>query len=363
VPLLAPALATRLGVRSGRVFIVSAHRAGLRQCFVEDGHLRFARLERTVEMVPNALAMFVRSETLRLAQYLATLRVLPREGAPVQVLVVAPPGQRTAFEQALQSDARLLFRTLDSAEATRAAGLRRHPEGSGAEALYLHLAATKPPREQFASRSERRRYFIWQVQRGIVAAGALGLAACALYAGVRSLDVMETRAAVALQAAQAAQSAAQIQRITAAFPATSTSAENLKITVNEFTRIAQQSALPEPAFLHVSRVLESYPQFEIDALNWSVARTPAREAKAAPIAAETIELSGRVNATQRSDYRGITAQVQRFAGSLGAAGYELVRTQLPFDITSEGTLTGDIGRGAESGEAPRFTIVLSRRLP
>jgi hypothetical protein len=168
---------------------------------------------------------------------------------------------------------------------------------------------------------------------------------------------------VALQAAQAAQSAAQIQRITAAFPATSTSAENLKITVNEFTRIAQQSALPEPAFLHVSRVLESYPQFEIDALNWSVARTPAREAKAAPIAAETIELSGRVNATQRSDYRGITAQVQRFAGSLGAAGYELVRTQLPFDITSEGTLTGDIGRGAESGEAPRFTIVLSRRLP
>ena len=32
--------------------------------------------------------MFVRSETHRLAQYLVTLRALPREGAPVQVLVV-----------------------------------------------------------------------------------------------------------------------------------------------------------------------------------------------------------------------------------------------------------------------------------
>src|SRR5919108_4143043 len=41
VPLLAPALGARLDAR-GRVLIVSANRAGLRQCFVEDGRLRFA---------------------------------------------------------------------------------------------------------------------------------------------------------------------------------------------------------------------------------------------------------------------------------------------------------------------------------
>ena len=75
-----------------------------------------------------------------------------------------------------------------------------------------------------------------------------------------------------------------------------------------------------------------------------------------------LELSGRVNATQRNDYRGITAQVQRFASALGSSsGYQLVRTQLPFDITSQGTLTGDIG-SADTGEAPRFTIVLARKL-
>jgi hypothetical protein len=75
-----------------------------------------------------------------------------------------------------------------------------------------------------------------------------------------------------------------------------------------------------------------------------------------------VEISGRVNATQRNDYRGITAQVQRFAGALAGSGYELLRTQLPFDVTSEGTLTGDIG-GAETGDAPRFTITVARRLP
>src|SRR5258705_307898 len=98
-PLLAPALAARLGARAGRSFVVSMNRAGLRQSFVEDGKLRFSRLERIAEMEPQALAMFVRSETQRLAQYLATLRVLPREGAPVQVIAVAPTGQRAVFEQ------------------------------------------------------------------------------------------------------------------------------------------------------------------------------------------------------------------------------------------------------------------------
>jgi hypothetical protein len=77
-----------------------------------------------------------------------------------------------------------------------------------------------------------------------------------------------------------------------------------------------------------------------------------------------VEISGRVNSTQREDYRGITAQVQRFASGLATAGYQLIGTKLPFDIASEGMLTGDISAGAaDTGEAPRFTITLARPLP
>jgi hypothetical protein len=370
VPLLAPQLSARLGVRSGRVFLVTANRAGLRQCFVDEGRLRFARLERTVEMQPQALAAFVRSETLRLAQYLTTLRALPRDGAPVQVLVVAPPGQRAHFEQTLASDARLIFRTVEAADAARAAGLRRAPEGTLAEGLYLHLAAKKPPREQFASRDERRRYTVWQLQRGIIAAGALGLAGCVLFAGTQWAEAMAVREQAAAQALQAQRAAEQYQRITSTFPVTQTSTENLRVTVVEFRRLASQTASPDSAFLHVSRVLGQFPQFELDRIDFSVGRPERRDkppagAKPEPAGAnaERLEISGRVNATQRNDYRGITAQVQQFAHALGASGYELVRTQLPFDITSEGTLTGDIGAATETGEAPRFTVVLARRLP
>ena len=66
IPLLAPALAARLGARSGRTLIVTANSAGLRQCFTDDGRLRFARLERISDVAPEALAVFVRAETLRL---------------------------------------------------------------------------------------------------------------------------------------------------------------------------------------------------------------------------------------------------------------------------------------------------------
>jgi hypothetical protein len=370
VPLLAPVLASRLGVRSGRVFVVTANRAGLRQSFVENGRLRFARLERTVEAGPQALAAFVRSETLRLAQYLTTLRALPRDGGPVQVLVVAPPGQRALFQQALASDARLVFRTVDAADAARACGLKRAPEGTGAEGLYLQLAAKKPPREQFASRDERRRYEVWQLQRGIVAAGVVGFAACALVAGAEWFGAMEVRERAAAQQQLAQRAADQYQRITSSFPVTQTTTENLRATVVEFTRIASQTASPERAFVHVSQVLARFPQFELDRLDFSVGKPDPRD-KPAPGAkpesaarnAVRVEISGRVNATQRNDYRGITAQVQQFAGALAASGYELVRTQLPFDVTSEGTLTGDIGAATDTGEAPRFTIVLGRKLP
>ena len=372
VPLLAPALASRLRAR-GRVLVVSANRAGLRQCFVEDGKLRFARLERTVEMAPQALALFVRSETLRLTQYLGTLRALPRDGAALPALVIAPPGERARFEQVLSADARVTFRTVDAAEVANSLGLRQIADGAGAEALYLHLAARKPPREQFASSSERRGYFIWQLQRGMVAAGAAAFAACALYGGAHWVEALDAGTRATARSAEARAASEQYERITSTFPVTQTSTENMKVTVVEFRRIAERSPPPEAVLGHVSQVLSRFPQMELDGLNWQVGRAGARSAPkppspAAPAdpqgdAALRIELSGRVNATQRNDYRGITAQVQRFADALATAGYTLERTQLPFDVTSEGTLTGDMVGTADSGEAPRFTVVLSRRLP
>jgi hypothetical protein len=380
-PLLAPVLAARLGARAGRAFIITPNSAGLRQCYIDDGRLRFARLERTTDLAPEALAMFVRSETARLAQYLSTLRTLPRDGPPVQVIVVAPDGQRAAFEQALVSDARLVYHTVELGEAARKAGIKRLDPGATSEQLYLHLAVTRAPKEQFARVEDRRAFFLWKLHRAVLAVGAAGLVACALYAGALWIDILGTRDQVAAQKQEAQQATIEYQRITSTFPVTQTSSDNLKAAVVEFRSIASRTASPEAALAHLSRVLEQFPQVELEALTWSV-DTPKdgaapKPAAGAPTAAQpagqtagpasdlsqVLEISGRVEATQRSDYRGITQQVQRFAGALTAdPAYRIIRTQLPFDVTPDATLSGDIGETADRGEAPRFTIVIARRI-
>lgn len=382
VPLLAPALAARLGVRGGRAFVVTANSTGLRQCYVEEGRLRFARLERTADMAPEALGPFVRAEMLRLVQYLGTLRALPREGPPIQVLVVAPAAQRAAFERALVSDARLVFRTVDLQEAARKVGIKRLPAGAAGEELFLHLAVRHPPKEQFARGEDRRSFFLWQLQRAILKVGAAGLAACLLYAAVQWIDLLGVKDQIAEQLREARTATQQYERITASFPVTQTTTDNLKATVIEFTRIAAQSASPEPALAYLSRVVEKFPQMEIDSVGWRISKSGGRdEAAGAPGAAakpasappgaaadvaadvlQIIEVSGRVNATRRSDYRAITGQVQQFAEALrGDPAWRILRTVLPFDVTSEGTLSGDIG-SAEGAEAPKFTITVGRAL-
>ena len=383
-PLLAPALAARIsgkiGLKSTRSFVVSMNSSGLRQSYLEEGKLRFSRLERTSEMGPDALAAFVRSETLRLMQYLSSLRVLPRDGPPITAIVIAPTGQRDVFEKSLPSDGRLTFRTVELSEVANIIGVKR-AQGIGAEQLYLHLVAKSAPKEQFARSEDRRGYLFWQLQRGVVAAGAVGLAGCLAFAGFKWFDVMSVRDQTDLQVREAMTAEKEYQRITSTFPVTQTTTENLKATVNEFRAIAARSAAPGPSFAHLSKALEQFPQIELDQLLWRIDVPGVLDKKAATVAAipsaqgtspsasgtastnfvQVLEISGHVSATQSSDYRAVTAQVQRFADALIGQSYEILRTQLPFDTTSAGTLSGDIG-SSQGGDNPRFTIVVARKV-
>ena len=379
VPLLAPVLAARLGVRGGRAIIDTPNSTGLRQCFVENGRLRFARLERMTEVAPQELAAFVRAETLRLVQYLSTLRALPRDGPPIQVLVVAPAAQRAALEQVLVSDARLTFQTIALDEAARKVGIKRPSADLPGEQLFLQLAVRNAPKDQFAKLEDRRSFFLWSLHRGIVRTGAAGFLACALFAAALWYDLLDVKDQVSVQQRAARAATEQYQRITASFPVTQTTTDNLKVTVLEFTRIATQSASPEPALAYLSQVVERFPQVDIESVVWRVSKpgadASAAKASAAPAvpaapggaaspteALQMLEVSGRVNAIRRSDYRAITGEVQRFAEALRTdPAWRILRTQLPFDVTSEGTLSGDIG-AAEGSEAPRFTVSVGRAL-
>jgi hypothetical protein len=76
---------------------------------------------------------------------------------------------------------------------------------------------------------------------------------------------------------------------------------------------------------------------------------------------QTAEISGKLNLPQVSDYRAITALINEFAEALRKQpGIEVIRTQLPFDLAAEKSISGDIG-AARRAEVPRFSVSVNRR--
>jgi hypothetical protein len=374
VPLLAPALAARLGEIEDRSFLASVNRGGLRQCFLDRGRLRFARLQPLQDSSPAAIAAALRAETALLAQYLAALRALPREGPPLRVTLIAPASAAREIEQALEraADEHFAFRVVALDKALGAAGLRRVPQQAGAELCYLALAAKAPPAEQFAQRTERSRFFVWRMRRAILAGGALLFAACALLAGGMWRETLEARQLTELARREARAAGHQYQRIAAALPEIPSSAENLKATVDEFQRIAARSASPEAMLAHLSRVLERYPNIRIDALTWNAAppATPASAPHSAGDAAaamddatESLEIVGRLEPPRRSDLRRIVDEIERFAQALRDAGLRSGKLKLPFDVTPEGELTGDTRTDAAQSGETNFSLLVSKVKP
>jgi hypothetical protein len=82
---------------------------------------------------------------------------------------------------------------------------------------------------------------------------------------------------------------------------------------------------------------------------------------AAEFQVQSAEISGRLIVPQASDYRAITALVNQFTEALSRqSGLQVVSTRLPFDITAEKSISGEIG-AERSVEVPRFSVLVSKR--
>ncbi len=77
---------------------------------------------------------------------------------------------------------------------------------------------------------------------------------------------------------------------------------------------------------------------------------------------EVAEVSATIRAVNVSDYRAIDLAVGQFVEALRARpGIEVATTRMPFELSAERALSGDIGTERQS-EVPRFSVVVSRKL-
>jgi hypothetical protein len=379
VALVAASLGKRLRFKASHYVMVSLGQAGLRQTYIENGRIRFSRIVRVNQSDPRSVAQDCAAESLRTHQYLVNARILPRDGPPLDVLVLAPGKDQPLYESACVDTPRLHFHVQAFDKVARSIGLKSLPAGMLAEALFLQVLAESQPREQFADDGLRHFYQIWQGRVGLVTAGAAALGVCVLLTGNKLLDAYHVRQESASDRIQEARATEEYARLQARFPKTPTTTENLRALVKNYRTLLKQSASPVNMLSEISQAVTTLPQIEIDRIDWEVGGTRGAQAgseaskapaprqaaanpePAAAMPAQTAEISGRLVVPQASDYRAVTELVQRFTDALRARpGTEVTRTQLPFDINAEKSISGDIG-AARREEVPQFSVALTRR--
>jgi hypothetical protein len=374
VALIAALTGKRLGFKGGRYLMVSLQQGGLRQSYVENGRIRFSRLGRVDFSDARSIAQDCAAESLRIQQYLVNARVLPREGPPLDVLVLAPGEHKELYEAACVDSARLQFHVDDMGAVAKALGLKSVPAGTLAEGLFLHVLASSTPREQYAADRLRRYYDLWRVRVGLVAAGAAAFVLCLLVSAARLIDIHQINDQARNDRIQEARASEEYARLQTRFPKTPVSGENLKTVVKNYRVVLRQSASPARMFVEISEAVTAVPQIEIDKIDWEFgtgAKAAGRDAAKAPAAqaqpaasefqTQVAEISGKLVVQQASDFRAVSALVNQFTEALRRRpGTEVVRTQLPFDINAEKSLSGDIG-AATREEVPRFSVVVSKR--
>ncbi len=379
--LLAPRIAQKLGAKKAPLLLVTLQSAGLRQSYVENGKIRFSRLgplDAADAADPGRVAEAFDRETTRVYQYLTATRVLAREGGAVDALLIAPPGQKARVQAAVPNMPQVRVNVVDLGEAAATIGLKGYPPECGAEALMLHLLAERPPAEQYAGEGLRQYFRLGQARKGLVAAGAALGAAGLLWAGVLLAQYFQLQDQIGLDRQRTRLATESFGKVEAGFPALPTTTDNLRLTMQKYETLTKQTPRPERLIGDLSAALDASPRIEVDKVQWELTANPragkaerpqgasgqpARPgaAKASGEVYEVIRLDGRVSSIRSSDYKGITALVDEFVGRLGKRpGVEIVDKKMPFDLGSDGRLSGDIG--TDTGTVPRFSMTVAKKV-
>jgi hypothetical protein len=377
--LLAPAVARRVGLKSPRCLLVSVQQSGLRQSFVEGGKIRFSRVGRLDVQDPAGVAAICAGESARLHQYLGTMHMLP-PGIALDIVILAPSRYHDALSRACRGNAMLHFQIVDADKQCRKVGLASFPANAPCEALFLHSAANDTPKEQFAQEPARHNYRLWQIRGGLYAAGTAIFVMSLLFAGMQLVDIYNLRQLTQVDHVRFNAINAEYTRVTATFPATPTSTENLKATMKQYRSLQAQSAYPDYLFAEISKALAGFPQIEIERIEWRVGKpllaagANTAPAKPAPPAAPGMEaetdpgyqmavVSARLVGARRSDLRSISTVINQFVDVLKKTPQmEIVNLTLPFNIASETSLKGDIGSERAIDQEAVFTFTVGRKL-
>lgn len=349
--LLRPLLASLRSERPRGLLIALSH-TGIRQIYFEEGRLRFARLSPAPEGPFSRWAPDCLREAQKTYQYLSAQRWLPR-GSSLPVGVLLHPDDIAPFMADLASADTLDFQALNLVSVIQRCGLRLRVSSSDSRPLFMHLALRDQGRQQLAPESDRRFFRQWQVRTAALAVGAVAFAAAAVLALKLQVDSAALRDLTAEFRSQETRANQRYQALLQTLPNMPADLEQLNTVVEGYERLMARQQGPQPALLHLSRVLDRFTDVELQRVDWQV------DDKDADILQQVqppqiIAIAARLPLTASNDPRTAITRIRAFASALQEqGGGKVTLSKQPFDVESDKVLRGTADNKAE----PAFELL------
>jgi hypothetical protein len=351
-PFILPMLAGKLMGRTEPLLFMTITRAGLRQTFLAGGQLRFSRLTPLATDSIDDIALTCSTESRKIYQYLAGHRMIAC-AEPLATLILAHPDHFNIIGEHCGSTPEQTIRLLDLTAESARHGLKKVPPDSRADALLLHLLATRAPAEQFAPPVERRHFRLWQIRLGLNWSAGLILAGSLFYAGFALKNHMALTTANNLLQSEVALSQHRYDAMLQSLPPISVSHDELRALTDRYRALASRSPGPEPMLQHISRALDQSPTVDLDKIDWWIANTSDETRGLSMDAGQSAGgdaygialIRGRLPLALANDHKSQIDTVNGFVDMLRTPGIRVQVITLPFE-----TKSGQAIRSTDAGD-------------
>lgn len=349
-----------------RCMLLTLQDHSIRETYLVKGQPQFSRMAPLPDSSIAGIASAFAAEAAKLLQYLISQRQIGRNDA-LPVYVLAHPQAAAAIRNACHDTGNLIFDILDSHQQARQIGLKTLPEDSRNDLLFLHLLATSPPRQQFASEDHRHDYRISQIRYGLIALGAIALLGGALFAAREYYETYGLQQEIRELTAKESDLNWRYREISATFPQIGIDNETLRRLTTRHGELLKQQQLPDAAFRLIAKALDQSPAIQLEALDWRLgeaigpATTGNRNIIVLNGGDEIITVRGIVRLEAGATPRQILATLEQFMQFLRVDRNNEVKVLLqPFDIESSQALRGG-DKDDESTQPRQFTLQVARR--
>ena len=391
--MLTAAMLEAVGAVGDHVLVVSLQSGGgLRQTCFRRGKLRFSRLAALPRPMGDGHESRVLAEIERTRRYLGSLRSRASgDRLDVHVLSHGEPLEALRRELARDAgrnvgdggggsgggDAPVRCDVVDLATVARRLGLRRWGGETTADRLFVHLLASRPPRNHYATSDQIRRHSVLRIGLVLKAASAAIAAGACLFGGAVALEGGTAHGHARALALHAALYERRYRAAQAALPPAPAEPAELEGVVSAVNALRRRRADPVDVLARLGDALEDFPRVRVEGLSWRTSHDPE-----APVGApggertevrpsgdepgrdpwllfQAARFSARIEPFD-GDYRGAIDTVRRLADALAAQpGVEHVRIlSLPLELGSEHALTGAAGT---TGEDAAFEMRVTMR--